>query len=153
MNAGAAAEGGGAAEETSLAGRGKTHPAESKVSQNERRGAFVRRRDSLCCRSASCSLAVLERELRVQESLSDATRKRFLKHRQDQQSKQIQALDEEISRKVSGPGCPLKRVRLYVEKCKNPSSAGNAVFHSRHVRAYFMTQEVLKMFISNSQLV
>lgn len=43
----------------------------------------------------------MERELRVQESLLDATRKRFLKHRQEQRTKQIQALDEEISRKVT----------------------------------------------------
>lgn len=52
----------------------------------------------------------MERELRVQESLLDTTRKRFLKHQQDQRTKQIQALDEEISRKVTSPHCPIRQI-------------------------------------------
>lgn len=102
VNAGAAAEGRGAAEKTSLAGGWKTGPTEGKVSQHKQHSTFVRLWEtSVCCRSALCRFAVMEGELRVQESLLDTTRKRFLKHRQDQRTKQIQALDEEISRKVT----------------------------------------------------
>lgn len=52
----------------------------------------------------------MERELRVQESLLDTTRKRFLKHQQDQRTKQIQALDEEICRKVTSLHCPIRQM-------------------------------------------
>lgn len=43
----------------------------------------------------------MEKELRVKESLLDTTRRRFLKHQHDQRVKQIQELDQEISKTVS----------------------------------------------------
>lgn len=44
----------------------------------------------------------MKRELKVKElQLLDATRSRFLKHQQDLRAKQIQGLDQEISRKVN----------------------------------------------------
>lgn len=43
----------------------------------------------------------MKRELKVKElQLLDATRRRFLKHQQDLRAKQIQELDQDISRKV-----------------------------------------------------
>lgn len=51
-------------------------------------------------------LAAMKRELKVKElNLIDSSRRRFLKHQQDQRSVQLKRLDDEIKRKVALYSC------------------------------------------------
>uniref|UniRef100_A0A3Q2P7U2 TBC1 domain family member 31 n=1 Tax=Fundulus heteroclitus TaxID=8078 RepID=A0A3Q2P7U2_FUNHE len=67
--------------------------------EEHRRNILAQEEDKLA--QQRTKLAAMKRELKVRElNLLDATRRRFLKHQQEQQASQIHRLDQEISRKM-----------------------------------------------------